>query len=237
MSEMIFGDLRHAVPTPWVQILLAVVAATCGAIVGVEREKREKPAGLRTLVLVCLGSATFTMVSYAFTSNTGDSGRVAAQVVTGIGFLGAGAILHGVGFVTGMTTATTIWATAATGMVVGTGHAGAGLGLSVFVRLILSGVRVWESRRLGDLLASEVVLVVRPDGGKTRIRIEKLMEDFNVPDALAETLAVDDDLLRLTLRFHMPRRHRREFLHALAETPAVIGISDNGPRSSLSRPR
>src|SRR4051812_15981503 len=100
--DYLTGDLRASIGAPWLEIVLAVVAVVCGGIVGAERERREKPAGLRTLILVCLGSAAFTMASFAFTSTTGDSGRVAAQIVTGIGFLGAGAILHGGGFVRGM---------------------------------------------------------------------------------------------------------------------------------------
>ena len=125
------ADLHVFLSPPWLQIVLALTSVTCGAIVGAERERREKPAGLRTLILVCLGATTFTLASYAFTSTTEDSGRVAAQIVTGIGFLGAGAILHGTGIVRGMTTAATIWAIAAMGMVVGIGYAGAGLGLSL----------------------------------------------------------------------------------------------------------
>ena len=82
-------------PKPWASIALAVFAVLCGAWVGSERERREKPAGLRTMALVALGSCAFTMVGYAFTSNTGDAGRVAAQIVTGIGFLGAGVLIRG----------------------------------------------------------------------------------------------------------------------------------------------
>ena len=74
-------------PKPWAEIALAVLAALCGGSVGSERERREKPAGLRTMALVALGSCTFMMAGYAFTSTTADSGRVATQIVTGIGFL------------------------------------------------------------------------------------------------------------------------------------------------------
>src|SRR5262249_46799263 len=120
-------DLHAFLPAPWLQVVLALASVVCGATVGAERERQEEPAGLRPLILVCLGSTAFTLASLAFTTSTGDSGRVAAQIVTGIGFLGAGAILHSSGVVRGMTTAATIWAMAATGMVVGIGYAGAGL--------------------------------------------------------------------------------------------------------------
>src|SRR5262245_10287071 len=142
-------DLHAFISPPWLQVVLALTSVVCGAIVGAERERREKPAGLRTLILVCLGSTAFTMASFAFVTTTGDSGRVAAQIVTGIGFLGAGAILHGSGLVRGMTTAATIWATAATGMIVGIGYAGAGLGLSLLMRFVLAAALAFEVRGLG----------------------------------------------------------------------------------------
>ena len=93
---------HDGLPQPWANLGLAIVAVICGSVVGVEREKKEKPAGFRTLTLVSLGSAVFMMLSFAVAGERGDPGRIAAQVVTGIGFLGGGAILRGSGAVTGM---------------------------------------------------------------------------------------------------------------------------------------
>src|SRR5947207_684458 len=126
-------DWREWLGQPFANIALAVVAILCGSIVGAERERKEKPAGLRTVILVTLGSAVFTMASVALSRERGDPGRIAAQIVTGIGFLGGGAILRSAGSVTGMTTAATIWIVAAMGMVVGAGYAIAGLGLSFLI--------------------------------------------------------------------------------------------------------
>ena len=217
-------DLRGFMAAPWLQILLALVSVACGAIVGAEREKREKPAGLRTLILVCLGSTAFTMASFAFMTTTGDSGRVAAQIVTGIGFLGAGAILHGSGFVRGMTTAATIWATAATGMIVGIGYAGAGLGLSVLVRLVCSAARVIELRGLGSVQECHIELVFDADGGKTRVQIEKIMEDFHQTNPLTLSEPAADETIRSTLTSRLYRRHHLEFLSELAALPKVKQI-------------
>src|SRR6202049_4830387 len=122
---------HHLLPQPWAAIVLGIFAALCGGWVGLERERREKPAGLRTMALVALGSCVFTMVGYAFTSSTGDSGRVAAQIVTGIGFLGGGVLLRGTTGIRGVTTAATIWLVAAMGMAIGAGHAGAGVGIAL----------------------------------------------------------------------------------------------------------
>lgn len=104
------------------QMLLRLVLATAlGAFVGYERERAGKPAGVRTHGMVSLGAALFTVVSLYGFEGTGDRARVAAQIVTGIGFLGAGAILNAGGSVQGLTTAAALWATAAIGMAVGVG--------------------------------------------------------------------------------------------------------------------
>ncbi len=105
-------------------VIRLLVAAALGALIGFEREREHKPAGLRTHILISLGSALFTVISiYGFGVNGVDQSRIAAGIVTGIGFLGAGVILHGVrgAVVLGLTTAASIWATAAVGMAVGTG--------------------------------------------------------------------------------------------------------------------
>src|SRR5260370_8975867 len=131
-------------PKAWGSIALGVFAVLCGAWVGSERERKEKPAGLRTMALVALGSCAFTMVGYAFTSNTGDAGRVAAQIVTGIGFLGAGVLIRGTGGVQGATTAATIWIVAATGMAIGAGYVAGGIGLALLTRGALHLLRPLE---------------------------------------------------------------------------------------------
>ena len=105
-----------------VQIILRILlAAVLGAIIGYQRERVNKPAGLRTHILICLGAALFTVASiYGFI--TADQSRVAAGVVSGIGFLGAGAIVRRQeGIVEGLTTAATIWSVAAVGLAAGAG--------------------------------------------------------------------------------------------------------------------
>ena len=99
-----------------------VVALLLGAVIGWERELQRMPAGFRTHALVSLGSAIFTIVSaYAFAGPLSDPTRIAAQVVSGVGFLGGGAILHYGGTVRGLTTAASLWAVAAVGMAAGAG--------------------------------------------------------------------------------------------------------------------
>src|SRR5262245_51087248 len=99
-----------------------LLAAGPGAAIGLGREYRGKPAGPRTNILSAVGSALFTLVSLQLASKGGTADRIAAQVVTGIGFLGGGAILRHGRAVQGMTTAATIWVNAAIGMAVGAGE-------------------------------------------------------------------------------------------------------------------
>ena len=99
-----------------------LLAAALGGAVGIEREIRQKPAGLRTNILIALGSALFTALSIQIASAGGTPDRISAQIVTGIGFLGAGAILRSGRSVHGMTTAATIWVNAAVGMAAGAGE-------------------------------------------------------------------------------------------------------------------
>src|SRR6266852_3554545 len=99
-----------------------VLAALLGGIIGLEREIRDKPAGLRTNILICVGSTLFMSLSTKVAQLLGgDPTRIAAQIITGIGFLGAGAVLHSHGAVLGLTTAATIWVVAGVGMALGSG--------------------------------------------------------------------------------------------------------------------
>ncbi len=102
-------------------VLRLLLATALGAAIGYQRERAGKPAGLRTHILICVGAAIFTVTSiYGF--GAADTARVAAGVVAGIGFLGAGAIIRGgEGIVAGLTTAATIWAVAGIGLAAGAG--------------------------------------------------------------------------------------------------------------------
>src|SRR5215831_1827041 len=102
--------------------LKLMLAAILGGMIGIEREVRDKPAGLRTNILICVGSALFMSLSTRVAQLLGgDPTRIAAQIISGIGFLGAGAVLHSHGFVLGLTTAATIWVVAGVGMALGSG--------------------------------------------------------------------------------------------------------------------
>jgi putative Mg2+ transporter-C (MgtC) family protein len=133
-------------------VLRLLLAAGLGAAIGFEREYRQKPAGLRTNILIAVGAALFTTVSLVIGREFGSSDRIAAQVVTGIGFLGAGAIMTSGRTVTGMTTAATIWVNAAIGMTVGVGAyamAATATAITLAVLVLLPPIEAYFERRSG----------------------------------------------------------------------------------------
>lgn len=125
------------------------VAALCGAAVGLERDLHRRPAGLRTSMFVCMGSALFTILSGEIARAFGDpSGtRIVSNLIPGIGFLGAGAIIRERGGVTGLTTAATIFVLAGIGMAIGAGLYAVGL-FSTAIVLFGLIVLAWVERRL-----------------------------------------------------------------------------------------
>jgi len=120
----------------WEQIVPLLLAAGLGGLIGLERQLHDKPAGLRTNILICLGAAVFTLVSKLMAGENGETTRITAQVVTGIGFLGAGAIIREPKGVHGLTTAATIWLVASIGVACGAGL----YGLAIAATIICGGV-------------------------------------------------------------------------------------------------
>ena len=146
--------LSHfAISVSWIHIVNLAIAALLGGLIGLEREARHRPAGLRTHMLVSTGAALFTILSiYAFpiVGTQRDSARIAAQIVSGIGFIGAGAIWRSQDATKGLTTAAGLWVAAAIGMAVGAGWGLLALAATVIVLVILALMRPvekWYLRR------------------------------------------------------------------------------------------
>lgn len=125
----------------WNDLTTMLVSVLCGGLLGVEREYQNKSAGLRTIVLICLGSTVFTMVSQRI---GGSDDRIAANIITGIGFIGAGVIFKENFNVKGLTTAAVIWISSAIGMVVGIGEYNLAYMLTVIILIVLSGFAYLE---------------------------------------------------------------------------------------------
>jgi putative Mg2+ transporter-C (MgtC) family protein len=131
-------------------LLKLALAVLLGGAIGIEREIKAKPAGLRTNILICVGAALLSDVSIRIGlvdgQRIGDPGRLAAQIVSGIGFIGAGTIMQGGGMVTGLTSAATIWVVAAIGIAVGAGFYVEAAGSGVLVMVVLAWLPSIETR-------------------------------------------------------------------------------------------
>ena len=153
----------------WEALLRLVAAAGLGGAVGLERELRDHEAGFRTHLLVALGACVFTLVSgyawtdWTFSTEAGivfDPTRIAAQIVTGIGFLGAGAIIvRGIN-VRGLTTAATLWVVAAIGMAAGTGYYVVAVGATALVLVSLGPLKIVSARMLSRVRPEEAELAI-----------------------------------------------------------------------------
>jgi len=124
----------------WADLFGIILAVIFGAAVGLEREISGKSAGLRTNVLICLGAAVFTIISKRIGIESDSVTRIAAQIVTGVGFIGAGAIIQDRGGVHGLTTAATIWLVASVGMACGAGMYTLGGLVTLIAILVLIGL-------------------------------------------------------------------------------------------------
>jgi len=167
---------------PLHEILLRLtVAAVLGAVIGIERDLRRRPAGIRTSLFVCLATALFTILSGEIAHTLGDTGstRIASNIVQGIGFLGAGAILRGAGSVVGMTTAAVIFVEAAIGMAVGGGfYAVAGYSAA----LVLFGLVVigWAAQRFNLKRRCMVFRITTSHAENVATEVQRLLASMKI---------------------------------------------------------
>ncbi len=163
----VFNEIFTSTEITW-QVALArlVVSFFIGMLIGIEREAHDQPAGLRTHILISIGSTMVMLISIyipqTFTGfQNGDPGRIAAQVVSGIGFLGAGAILKFGADVKGLTTAASIWAMAALGLAVGAGMYVIGATGAVVILFALTAMNLFEKRLFKGRTVREIELHVK----------------------------------------------------------------------------
>jgi putative Mg2+ transporter-C (MgtC) family protein len=172
-------DFLVASELAWLRLDLLgrlVLAAVLGGLVGLEREWSGKPAGFRTNLLICVGAALLTELSISVARAAdpfamADPGRIAAQIVSGIGFLGAGTIIQSRGSVVGLTTAATLWVVAAIGMAVGAGAFVEAVGTTVLVVIALVALGQLETR-----IARQREVVVHVTMGRDPATVEAVEE-------------------------------------------------------------
>jgi uncharacterized membrane protein YhiD involved in acid resistance len=222
-----------SVPGTWtfVQLLHFLVtrigfAILCGGMIGLERELKNKAAGMKTNILICLGATLYASVSI-LTSTAhsemgyyGDPSRIAAQIVSGIGFLGGGAIIQARGTIVGLTTAATIWMVAAIGICIGIGHADIGVACSVMVLLVLICTTLFEDRVLGRSLSFAVEIVADDPQGNVRQAINQslaqnnlILDDFDISIRGSDTA--------MMCRYNGHRGDHKKFVLDLWSTPGI----------------
>src|SRR6202045_5250276 len=154
-----------------------LVAALLGGIIGLERELSHKPAGILTNMLICLGSALFTIISYEMAGSVGgDHTRIAAQIIPGIGFIGAGVVIRERGAVIGITSAATIFMVASIGMAVGSGL----IATAIFSSLLLLGCLVLLGnleQRLGLHARMMNFRIIAAESGNVAERVRQIADD------------------------------------------------------------
>jgi putative Mg2+ transporter-C (MgtC) family protein len=220
------------VQAPYCEGISILMAFVCGAIVGFEREKGHKPAGLRTQILICVGSAIFTVVSMAPVLGGREPARIAAQIVTGVGFLGAGSILRDHKQITGLTTAATIWTVSAIGIVVGAGYVTAGVLLSLGVLLILGSFRRVEILLGGRCTSVATVIAYRPENGKTRALVMAALDEAHGPLLFGDEIERPGGLREMRVQYCDRHRDHRAFLAVLASMSSVEALETAPPPTS-----
>ena len=206
------------------ELLLQVVLATLlGGAVGIERELSGKPAGLRTNILICVGATLFTVLSLKLSGGRGDPARVAAQILPGVGFIGAGTILHARGSVTGLTSAATIWVVAAIGMALGAGAYTEAVGTTLLVMLILAGLGFFEKLIARHSTRSHVLIHAKPETSALE-DLESLIRRSGLEVERVESRRENVDLV-IELDLRGPKRLHDQAKLSILHHPLVRTVS------------
>lgn len=229
------GFVDFFTDTTGVEIELMLATFVLCSLIGIERQIRQKSAGYRTHVLVGLGSCAFTLVSsYGFDLVLGtevnlDPSRIAAQIVSGIGFLGAGVIFKGRDVVRGLTTAATVWVAAAVGMACGAGMISLGLVLTVLhlVTLFLVAPLV---RRMPTADRRRVVKITYKDGAGVLRNVLGLASSMGFSASIVHSRRSEDEsrpMVTMEVRFH-GRQPVRDLVPPLLELQGVDRVTVRG---------
>ncbi len=215
------GDFLRALRA---DLLLQLVLATIlGGAIGLERELKGKPAGLRTNILICFGAATFTHLSIQVGTGHGDPGRIAAQVLTGVGFIGAGTILHTRGSVTGLTSAATIWVVSAIGMALGMGLYYEAIGTTGLVMVVLLGLSRVEVALGRYSSSSRFTIHAKPEPSPVE-EFRTLVGRTGLDVVRCDVHWENVDLV-VEMDVRGPRRLHEQALNAIVHHPAVRSVS------------
>jgi putative Mg2+ transporter-C (MgtC) family protein len=204
-------------------LLQLVLAAVLGGVIGLERELSGKPAGLRTNILICTGATLFTVLSFHLAGSRGDPARVAAQILPGVGFIGAGTILHMRGAVTGLTSAATIWVVAAIGMALGSGEYVEGVGTTLLVMVVLLGLGRFERLLARKAIKSRLVVHAAPQANLAE-ELESIIQAAGLEIERSQVRREHVDAV-VELELRGPRRCHEQALVAIVHHAGVRSVS------------
>jgi putative Mg2+ transporter-C (MgtC) family protein len=160
-------------------IVRLILAACLGGLIGLERELKHKPAGLRTNMFICFGAAMFTVLSFRFSEGISDPTRIASNIIPGIGFIGAGSILHSRGAVSGLTTAATLFVVASIGMAAGGGEYLPAIFATLVILLALNFLG-WVERRFNLKSSMIGYAVVAKNPEEMLSAINKILQEMQL---------------------------------------------------------
>lgn len=203
------------------EVLKLLLAMLVGGLIGAEREFRDKSAGFRTILLITVGSTLFTIFSLGI-GNEINPTRIAANIVTGIGFLGAGTILREGHRVTGLTTAATIWLAAALGMGIGAGRY-ALVFIATGLTLLVLGVFPSFERWLGRTRETVTYEVSLPIGSPKRRTLRETLHSHGLQVYHEREIKIGDQALVTLRATGRPENHQRA-LESLFEDPDIIEV-------------
>ena len=201
------------------EIIKVFAAILIGGLIGLEREYRDKAAGFRTIIFITVGSTLFTIFSTSF-SQEGDPARIAANIVTGIGFLGAGAIIREKGKIAGLTTAATIWLTAALGMGIGAGKylfVGAATLAILFILWIFPGLEHW----LDNIHETHTYEIVLPVKSKRRATLADDFRQCRLRVSQHHDTKSGEQIMTTWMTSGHPRNHQR-LIALLIDDPEIV---------------
>ena len=226
ISDLLHREMSSGIVSA--SLVRLVLAAILGGIIGLERELKHKPAGLRTNMFICFGSALFTILSDVLAGeHTGDHTRIAAQIIPGIGFIGAGSILHARGLITGLTTAATLFVVASVGMAVGGGLYLTGVFATVVVVLALIALGRLEKNFNLKLLMMKYEV--------TGSSVEQVSREVNLllerEHRMMLNVATADTGTHVRVRFEVEGTHREQLqlLRLLTESRGLASVASLGP--------
>lgn len=201
-----------------------VLACVLGGAVGVEREASGKPAGLRTNILICVGAALITEISVVITTLAeggvrGDPGRLAAQIVSGIGFIGAGTILQSRGRIIGLTSAATLWVVAAVGIAIGARQYTVAIGTTTLIIITLFALRRVENAFLQRRVDRRYNVAVDPTM-ESLATVEEKLEGLGLR-VRVESIDKESDLFHLVIRAIGPLDGHERAVRMMATEPRV----------------